>query len=227
MIYLQSVSKISRIAFASIVVCVTAMTSAGVTSAAAVTDKQVCQPWPQAWGDGLGPFDVRDSKQKALLYTVESNHFNQNVETLRSGMSAYIGAELHFVLHRFPNHPRALAALMRLSDREKLDRPKGAYETVECYLWRAVVWSPDDATAKALYGIHLLNKQRLDDALELLNEANELNPDSANVHYNLGLLFVQKKDYEKAMLHAKKAYALGFPLPGLKEKLRQAKAWTD
>jgi hypothetical protein len=38
---------------------------------------------------------------------------------------------------------------------------------------------------------------------------------------------MQKKDYELAKTYAKKAYELGFPLPGLKNQLIKAGKWED
>jgi hypothetical protein len=38
---------------------------------------------------------------------------------------------------------------------------------------------------------------------------------------------MQKKNYEQAKIYAKKAYELGFPLPGLKNQLIQAGKWDD
>ena len=40
-------------------------------------------------------------------------------------------------------------------------------------------------------------------------------------------MYVKKKEYEKASAHAQKAYALGFPLPGLKNKLKAAGKWKE
>jgi Flp pilus assembly protein TadD len=178
--------------------------------------------------DGLGPYDYRDPKHTDLLRNnVEVNHFNSNVRTLRGGQTAHIGADLHFVLHRFPNHPRALETMIRLSQRERRDQPRGALHTVECYLYRAAVFAPDDAAPRTLYGIYLFRKKKNDEALEWFNEAYELSPEDVNVNYNLAILYLQRKDNEKAAVHAKKAYELGSPPPGLKEKLRQAGAWKD
>jgi Tfp pilus assembly protein PilF len=50
-------------------------------------------------------------------------------------------------------------------------------------------------------------------------------PDDAVVNYNLGLLFAERKDYAQALPLAEKAYSLGFPLPGLKNKLVAAGQW--
>jgi hypothetical protein len=38
---------------------------------------------------------------------------------------------------------------------------------------------------------------------------------------------VQRKNYEEARNYAKKAYELGFPLPGLKNQLIQAGKWEE
>jgi tetratricopeptide (TPR) repeat protein len=222
-IFLHPVCKKLQIGLVKIALCVPLAMNAALGWGASV-----CPPWPSVNEDGLGPFDYRDPKRADLLYNnVERNHFNSNVQTLRGGQTAAIGADLHFVLHRFPNHPKALETMMRLSERERRERPRGALHDVECYLYRATVFSPYDATAKTLYGIYLLKKKKSDEALVQLNEANALNSEDVNVHYNLGLLHLQQKNYEKAALHAKKAYALGLPLPGLRERLRQAGAWTD
>ncbi|MGZ8254660.1 MAG: ABC transporter permease, partial [Burkholderiaceae bacterium] len=51
--------------------------------------------------------------------------------------------------------------------------------------------------------------------------------ESATVHYNLGLLYLDLKDYDRSVQHARKAYDLGAPLQGLKNKLAQAGKWRD
>jgi tetratricopeptide (TPR) repeat protein len=66
-----------------------------------------------------------------------------------------------------------------------------------------------------------------DAALDAFKRAYALLPDDAVVNYNLGLLYADRKDYEQALPYAEKAYALGFPLPGLKKKLVAAGKWQD
>jgi tetratricopeptide (TPR) repeat protein len=60
-------------------------------------------------------------------------------------------------------------------------------------------------------------------ALEVL-EAGDLatNGQSAEIHNAIGFAYLNAKDYEKARQHARKAYELGFPLPGLRDKLADA-----
>jgi hypothetical protein len=43
----------------------------------------------------------------------------------------------------------------------------------------------------------------------------------------MGLLFIKKKNYGEALKHAEKAYKLGHPLPGLKNKLIELGVWPQ
>jgi hypothetical protein len=45
--------------------------------------------------------------------------------------------------------------------------------------------------------------------------------------YNLGLAYVEIKRYPEALEAAHKAYALGFPLPGLRDRLKSVNAWKE
>ena len=49
----------------------------------------------------------------------------------------------------------------------------------------------------------------------------------AQLHYNVGLLYFELKDYEKSMANARIAYEQGFNLPGLKNKLTKAGKWKE
>lgn len=46
--------------------------------------------------------------------------------------------------------------------------------------------------------------------------------ESAELQYALGLSYLDAKQYEQAREHATKAYELGYPLPGLRDKLKAA-----
>jgi tetratricopeptide (TPR) repeat protein len=187
---------------------------------------QACLPPPPVNPGGNGPFDYTDPAYSKQARGVERNHFNQDVQLLRKGQTgAYVGSELAFILNYFPNHHRALDAMMRLADKTRKQRPNGALMNVECYLERATLFAPEDAVAKMLYGVHLFKLGKRKAALEQLTAANELRPDDRNIHYNLGLLYFEEKNYGKAKEHAKVAYDMSFPLEGLKKKLKSVGAW--
>jgi tetratricopeptide (TPR) repeat protein len=127
----------------------------------------------------------------------------------------------------FPNHHRALAAIAKLGVRDKTIKPIGAKYSVHCYFERAIRFKPSDPVVRMVYGNYLQKLGQPDKALDQFIVAVNLQPEDPTINYNLGLLYVQKKDYEQARTHAKKAYDQGFPLPGLKNKLVEAGKWED
>jgi len=60
-----------------------------------------------------------------------------------------------------------------------------------------------------------------------LNLADQRPLEDGNFHYNLGLAFLDVGDTELALKHAKRAYALGYRLPGLKSRLEKLGKWRD
>jgi tetratricopeptide (TPR) repeat protein len=175
----------------------------------------------------LAGYDYTNGENREYLSRVEQHHFTPNVEALRSGNSATIGGELSYTLMMFPNHHRALAALGNFTLKEKTLKPYGAKYSVECFFDRAIRFKPTDAMVRMVYGNYLLKAGQTDKATEQLQMAADLQPENPTINYNLGLLYVQKKDYEQARTYAKKAYELDFPLPGLKNQLIKAGKWED
>ncbi|HEX8874824.1 MAG TPA: tetratricopeptide repeat protein [Nitrosospira sp.] len=163
----------------------------------------------------------------SLLGTVEKHHFTPNVENLRSGNTSTVGGDLSYTLMIYPNHHRALAAFGKLSLRDKTLKPSGAKYSVGCFFDRAIRFKPNDGMVRMVYGNYLLKAGQTDNAIGQLQAAVDLLPDDATINYNLGLIYMQKKDYEQAKSYAKKAYELGFPLPGLKNQLIKAGKWED
>lgn len=172
-----------------------------------------------------GPFDYRSAPPKTLDL-VQRYHFTESVAALQKGSSTiYIGADISYTLRWFPNHPRALLAMAELARREKKDPPTGSPYTVQCWFQRAIEFRPDDEQVRAIYGITLLRDGKRSLAIEQLRKALTLAPNDANAHYNLGLAYFDEKRYEEARVEAKAAYALGFPLPGLRDMLKRENQW--
>jgi hypothetical protein len=175
--------------------------------------------------DYTDPADVRDR-----LPVVENYHFNADVESLRAGMSSdYVAHDLQYTLNSFPNHHRALHAMARLWRRylPKGQTPPGAApgESPKYWFERAIRRAPHDGIVRCIYGLHLYKTGKVNQALELCKQGLLLTPDSAEVHYSLGLFYFVQNDYKLANEHASRAYELGYPLPGLKNKLMAVGAW--
>jgi len=174
--------------------------------------------------NAYGPYDYRKDRDKLVI--VEGAHFTQDVEALRAGRTGPLGGDIDYTLRASPNHPRALIAMANLGRNLNTDRPPGAHYTVACYFDRAIRFAPDDPMVRLIYGTYLSRIGKPRDAIKELEVARSFDEDNANIHYNLGLLYLDLKDYPKAREHAERAYALGFTLPGLRKRLEEAGQWT-
>jgi tetratricopeptide (TPR) repeat protein len=188
--------------------------------------------------NAYGPFDYSNPEdRKNKLPGVEANHFTSKVESLIAGESGYLSGDLDYTLRAFPNHHRALYAFARyeLRERKKNRQESKSYmpptsalgfpATAECYFDRAIRWRPNDPTVRLLHGLFLHLSGNLEQALAEYKISERIQPNSADLQYNLGLLYFDRKQYNLAKEHAKKAYQLGYPLPGLRKKLASVGQW--
>jgi tetratricopeptide (TPR) repeat protein len=171
--------------------------------------------------------DYTNPDDRAGLDVVEKFHFTEPVEALAHGLSGPLGSDIGYTLEHFPNHHRALAAMAKLGLRDKTAQPEGARYSIACYFDRAIRFVPNDARVHQIYGAWLLAAGNGDEALNQLQETVRLEPENPNANYNLGLMYVKKKQYDQARFYARKAYARDFPLPGLKNKLIAVGQWRD
>ena len=88
-------------------------------------------------------------------------------------------------------------------------------------------WRPDDAMVRMIYGNYLSSTRvkRYKDAIPHYELAEKKLKNNPNLFYNMGLVYFQLKEYDKAREYAKKAYAGGFPLSGLQQMLVKAGKW--
>lgn len=185
----------------------------------------------ETYNDSTAPWDYRNPRYADNLELVDVYHFNLDVQMLVSGQTAeYPGPDLEFMLRYFPNHHGALDVMGKLwrRHRNKVDIiPRGLTleKDADYYFERAIEFAADDGVVRMLYGTHLFLGGRYDLALQEYEVALELDPESPEVHYNVGLFFVATENYEKASKHATVAYTNGYPLPGLRNKLVRAGVW--
>lgn len=87
--------------------------------------------------------------------------------------------------------------------------------------------APDQADMVATLALYLYREKDYTEARDVLVKGLEnVEEPSAEMHYFLGLTYVKLKDWDGAREQARKAYDLGYPLPGLKNKLRAAGEWA-
>ena len=171
--------------------------------------------------------DYSDPADRERLVVIETFHFTPAVASLSHGASGSLGADIGYTLEHFPNHTKALVALVKLGRRDKTGQPYGARYTIDCFFTRALGFAPNDPALRMVYGGYLLGNGNDDAALVQLREAARIAPDNATTSYNLGLLYVKRRDFASARTYAWKAYGQGFPLPGLKKQLLAAGQWQE
>jgi len=175
-------------------------------------------------GQGYGPFDYTNPTHfNERLPVVERHHFTSKVSSLVEGESGGLLADIDYTVRAFPNHHRALYSIIRLSGQQRGRRMLDQWRTPpECYLQRAIHFAPEDHRSYILFGIFLHQQERYGRAEEMYQRALELQPGSPETHYNLGLTLLERGSYDQARQHAREAYERGYPLPGLRERLRAA-----
>lgn len=183
-----------------------------------------CQGRKQAYG----PYDyTKPGHRSASLRLVEGAHFMPRVnELVEDRKDSSVISDIDYTLRAFPNHHKALYAVTRYWFLPKTSKRITNWQTPpECYFQRAINFKKDDGVVKMLYGLYLHKLKRHKNAGKLYLEAEKLTPDSAQLSYNIGLLYYDTKKYDLAKKYAKKAYAAGYPLPGLQRKLKKAGYW--
>jgi tetratricopeptide (TPR) repeat protein len=193
---------------------------AAACAASAQTALPACGAIGPTRGDYIG--------NRQQLPIVERGHFTPQVEQLIRGESGVnIGGDIHYTLKSFPNHHRALAAMMRLAEAQKTPQPRGAEYTVECYFDRALRFRPDDVVARMLYAQFLIRGKRDTDAAAQLERTLVDAQDDPLTHHNVGLLYFDLKRYDKALSHAHRALALGSARDELRTRLQGVGQWRE
>lgn len=204
-----------------------AVIAAGIMACGAAPSAGAGEKGPEqflACGDvfdvAFGPFDYTSPSDRTNLPIVENHHFDSTVESLERGLtSSRAMDDIAYTLRAFPNHHRALNAVARM-DLEKGGIPLDLLPA-QCWFDRAIRFRPDDGTVWLVYANYQVRKGWEEEALQSYAEAKALLPDSPEVDYNLGLLYFKLGQYEKALLHARSAYAADYPLQGLRRKLSE------
>jgi len=173
---------------------------------------------PKPLTSSYGPFDYTNPNHQASLPIVIGAHFTRGVRRLERGHD--VSGNLRYTLITIPNYHPALYAASLYAQQKKL---KGAY-TAECYFKRAIYFQPKDATSRMLFAMHYQATDRPKQALHQYHGALRISPKAAELNYNYGLFLFDQGQFKRAQQAADIAYKKGYPLQGLKNKLKSHKA---
>lgn len=199
------------------------LTAALLASASATVLSQPTQCGSIA--NAYGPYDYRTDRDK--LPIVDGAHFPPIVEALIRGNRGALGGDLDYTLRAFPNHHRALIAVMRYGQKVKSPQPRDLPRPVECYFERALRFRPDDSIVHMIYAQYLSAHARKGDADRQLRHAAQHAGDSGFTHNNIGLVYFDMKNYPMALAHAHKAIQLGFSPTALQGQLASVGQWSE
>jgi tetratricopeptide (TPR) repeat protein len=164
---------------------------------------------------------------RKMLGMVEGAHFDSDSENLIKPTKTTFGANLDYTLHAYPNHHRALVTLVRLSERERTAQPAGSRYTVDCWFRRAIRFVPDDLIVRMLYANYLGKIGQKEKGLVQLAAVAYQAEDDGAAHYNLGLIYLDWSMFDKALVHAQRAQALGHPFTELQARLEALGRWRE
>lgn len=174
----------------------------------------------EKWQNSLGRVWVFVHHHCAGLIYLQRARLAPDPRAKKEALRHALG-ESRFTIDRIPSsHPIYAEIATHMG---QVERERGDMEGALRYYDLAITSHPENPSGYQGKALMLRSQGDLDGALEVLEQADKLTGgSSAEVHYFLGLVLVDKKDYEKARLHAEKAYQLGYPLPGLRNKLAVA-----
>lgn len=171
---------------------------------------------PKPLVNGYGPYDYTNPSHQKKLPIVLNAHFDLNVQRLVPNKNH--SGDIAYTLTAIPNYHPALYTASRY-DREKKLTYKNSY-SADCFFKRAIYFQPEDSTTYMLFAMHLQETKRLKLAKKYYEKGLELSPKAAELNYNYALFMLSQGEINKAKQAAKIAYNHGYPLQGLKNKLK-------
>jgi tetratricopeptide (TPR) repeat protein len=140
----------------------------------------------------------------------------QRAESLRG----YALEEMHGMYDRLPASDPFFGEVV--TSLARLYRDSGKRDKALELLSEGIQAQPGFPSTYALAALIYKDGKQPEKALQTLRQGLEATEgQSAEIHYFLGLFLVDAGDLDNAASHARRAYDLGYPLPGLKAKLRR------
>jgi tetratricopeptide (TPR) repeat protein len=169
--------------------------------------------------DYYAPRTTRD--EITTLTNVQLYHLGPGREAMKAARYPQALEQFEFILNYYPNHPVVLRLVSDMCMKARSRYCKIAEDWFEKGLAR----NPNAGTTHLLHGFHLHRTRQVKEAVKAYQRAVELQPNSRDAHYNLGLAYADLKEYELANRHAQRSYQLGANMPGLRNRLEKLGKW--
>jgi tetratricopeptide (TPR) repeat protein len=193
-------------------------------------EKELSDCEPQRGGND---YRRNDPEIRHLKSLVEGAHFTDGVRRGLYGNAGSLESDLNYVLNKFPNHPQALMVMAKrwsspdFKQLRRADRKDYKWSTKECYFIHALQFAGDDPQVHSVMAIFYHQQKDYKWASHFYLNSVKLGPNNPEAQYNLGLFYMDTKDFPKALQQAYIAEKLGYPLSGLKDRLVRENAWKE
>ena len=183
-------------------------------------DGRFCEGHRSAYG----PYDYKVAPAHRISI-VTGAHFTPEVARLKASKTGSIIRDIDYTLRALPNYHPALYSLIQLYFQDS-KRYRRWYKTKkipppECYLKRSINYKAEEYETYSLYGYYLHKRKKYKQAEVQYQRSFKKNRRSTEARYNYALMLIELKRYEDARKQAKLAYKYGYPLQGLKRKLKK------
>lgn len=177
-------------------------------------------------------YRMNDRATKDLKGKVEGAHFTKGVQQGKYGNAGSLEGDLDYVLTKFPNHPKALLVAARNQMKSDYNgrhtyRKDRYWPKKECYFQYALGLAPTDPTIHLVIAVFYHEFGNFEVAARHYQTSIKLGPGNPEAHYNYGLFLVDINRADEALKHAHQAYTMGYPLEGLKNRLKRQKVWKE
>lgn len=146
----------------------------------------------------------QDPETERYLVHVDNYHTNKVMQRIREENMNHALLEVQYTLDRFPNHPRGLMFM------ETVSRLRGVPEMAVNYYEKALLLYPQYALTHAQFGRYLTELNKVNEGIEHLKRAVELDHKLAPAYVWLAEAHQKSGKHDLAKKAGERARALGY-----------------
>ena len=168
-------------------------------------------------------YHVHHACYAMMLIARAERYQGRDQQRVDEALHAAVG-ETNYVLPRIP--PSVPVHWKMLTIQSRALYVSGKKQPAIDALKQIIRRKPDLVDGYVVLGNFLYKEGKYAEAREVLQAGLEKVPTpTAEMHYFLGMIMLKQGSFDGARDHAQKAYKLGYPLPGLRNKLKAAGHW--
>jgi tetratricopeptide (TPR) repeat protein len=180
----------------------------------------------ETWRRALGEDTFEDIHHHCAAIAATSRALLEGDPKHRKALFGYALDNASYAIQRTPT--TSFIYVKIASNLATIENGLGHPDRAIAYAQQAIDAQPKNEEGYYALAQLLYKQKKVKEARDVLVQGNEAVEGAAReIHYNLGLMELELGNKESAVKHARQAYALGHPLPGLQRKLEKAGLWKE